>query len=152
MGSDEKQTVNPGGERQAEVYEYCWTRWAEYLNEHYKERFAEAGVAGYTFTELCADCPSGIGSITYTFSSDGSLRMIFPDAICEYDEYELGLRATVDPSYDAQKLLEEGKLRFTKNAGLFTKLIPLIPIMMEAYYEIIEEVEKKFNIKMPRYK
>lgn len=136
-----------------EVFEYWHKRWAEYLNKKYKDRFLQSGVAGHSFTEKTPDSPSGTGYFSYAFASDGTLDFIeeVGEAIVEYNSYEIGHRALADPGVDAGKLMAEGKLRFTENAELFTKLIPLIPLMREAYYAVLDEVNEKFDVEMPKY-
>ncbi len=152
MEVSKKIIVNPA-DMPKEVFDYYHERWAEYLNEHYKEHFAQSGVGGHSFMEKAPDSPSGTGFFSYSFDADGTMRFIENEgeAVVEYDFYEIGHRALADPNVDARKLMEEGKLRFIKNAELFTKLIPLIPLMREAYYAIVEDVEKKFNVDMPKY-
>ncbi len=152
MGKPRKKIVEPA-DTPLEVFEYWHELWAEYLNKHYKDHFFQSGVAGHSFTEKTPDSPSGTGYFSYKFTSDGTLEFMDREgeAVVEYDSYEIGHRALADASVDASKLMEEGKLRFTKNAELFTKLIPLIPLMREAYYAVIKNVEKQFNVEMPRY-
>ena len=137
----------------AEVYHYWHQRWAEYLNQHYKERFVQAGVVNMSFTEKCPDCPDGSGGFHYQFASDGTLRFIDQegDAIIEYDSYDIAYRLLGDGGYDTMELLNQGSLRFVEKAEHFVKLAELISLMREAFYEALADAEKKFNIEMPKY-
>lgn len=152
MEKPRKKIVDPA-DTPLEVFEFWHKQWAEYLNKKYKDRFLQSGVAGHSFSEKTPDSPSGTGYFSYAFDPDGTLEFIeeVGEAIVEYDSYEIGHRALADSGVDAAKLMAEGKLRFTKNAELFTKLIPLIPLMREAYYAVIEAVDEKFNVEMPKY-
>lgn len=90
-----KKIENPA-DTPVEVYHWWHDRWCEYLNEYYKQKFVEAGLAGLTCTELSHDAPGGSVAFSYAFSIDGSLRFIplsqNADEICEYDSYEFGIR------------------------------------------------------------
>jgi len=137
----------------AEVYDYWHQRWAEYLNQRYKERFVQNGIVNMSFTEKCPDCPDGSGAFHYAFESDGTLRFIDHegDAVIEYDSYDIAYRLLGDECYDTMELFNKGLLRFTKNTGQFVKLTGLLPLMREAFYMAIEDTENKFDIEMPKY-
>ena len=137
----------------AEVYDYWHQRWADYLNQHYKERFLQAGIVNMSFTEKCPDCPSGSGVFHYAFASDGTLGFIDEegDAVIEYDSYDIAYRILGDESYNAMELFDKGGLRFIKNIEHFVKLADLLPLMREAFYVAIADAENKFNIEMPKY-
>jgi hypothetical protein len=106
-----------------------------------------------SFTEKCPDCPDGRGEFTYEFSYDGTVQFVDHegDAVIEYDSYEIGYRIAGDPGYDPGVPMKEGKLRYAKNVEQFVKLVPVIPLMHEAFQTAIKEVEEKFNIEMPKY-
>ena len=136
-----------------EVYDYWHQRWAEYLNKYYKERFVQAGIVNMSFTEKCPDCPDGSGAFHYAFASDGTLGFIDQegDAIIEYDSYDIAYRLLGDESFDTTELLDKGSLRFKQNIEHFVKLVPILPLLREAFYVAIADAENKFNIKMPKY-
>ena len=136
-----------------EVYDYMHKRWAEYLNQHYKERFVQAGVVDVSFTEKCPDCPDGSGEFNYQFASDGTLEFTNHEggAIIEYDSYDIGYRLLADANYDGMELLEKGEIRHSKNLEHFISLAELLPLMREALYVAIADAENKFNIEMPKY-
>jgi hypothetical protein len=138
----------------AEVYDYWHQRWVEYLNQHYKERFVQAGITNMSFTEKCPDCPDGSSAFHYAFESDGTLGFIDHegDAIIEYDSYDIAYRLLGDESYDTMELLEKGGLRFLQNIEHFMKLGELLPLMREAFYVAITDAENKFNIEIPKYR
>jgi hypothetical protein len=137
----------------AEVHHYWHQRWAEYLNQHYKERFVQAGIVNMSFTEKCPDCPDGSGAFHYAFASDGTLGFVERegDAIVEYDSYDIGYRLLGDETCDIRELLNKGVFRFVKNIEHFVKLAELLPLMREAFYVAIADAENKFNIEMPKY-
>ena len=137
----------------AEVYDYWHQRWAEYLNQHYKERFVQAGLLNMSFTEKSPDCPDGSGAFHYGFASDGTLSFIDHegDAIVEYDSYDIGYRLIGDETCDARGLLKKGEFRYVKNTEHFVKLMKVLPLMREAFYVAIADAENKFNIEMPKY-
>jgi len=137
----------------AEVYDYWHRRWVEYLNQHYKERFLQAGIVNMSFTEKCPDCPDGRGVFHYAFASDGTLGFVDHegDAVIEYDSYDIAYRLLGDESYNTMELLDKGVLRFTKNIEHFVKLADLLPLMREAFYVAIADAENRFNIEMPKY-
>ncbi len=136
-----------------EVYDYWHQRWAEYLNQHYKERFVQSGVVDVSFTEKCPDCPDGSGGFHYQFASDGTLEFTNHEggAIIEYDSYDIGYRLLADANYDGMELLEKGEIRHSKNLEHFIRLAELLPLMREALYVAIADAENKFNIEMPKY-
>ena len=136
-----------------EVYDYWHERWAEYLNQQYRERFVQAGVVDVSFTEKCPDCPDGSGAFHYQFASDGTLEFTNTEggAIIEYDSYDIGYRLLGDPNYDAMEQLEKGAVRYSKNLDDFVKLAELLPLMREALYVAIADAENKFNVEMPKY-
>ena len=137
----------------AEVYDYWHKRWADYLNQHYKERFLQAGIVNMSFTEKCPDCPDGSGVFHYAFASDGTLGFVDHegDAVIEYDSYDIAYRLLGDESYNTMELFDKGRLRFTKNIEHFVKLADLLPLMREAFYVAIADAENMFNIEMPKY-
>ncbi len=137
----------------AEAYDYWHQRWAEYLSQHFKTRFVQAGIVNMSFTERCPDCPNGSGAFHYAFESDGTLRFIDHegDAVIEYNSYDIAYRVLGDESYDTMELLNKGLLRFIKNAEHFLKLAELLPLMREAFCVAIVDTENKFNIEMPKY-
>jgi len=136
-----------------EVYKYWHQRWVEYLNQHYKERFIQAGIVNMSFTEKCPDCPDRSGAFSYAFAADGTLGFIdgAGDAIIEYDSYDIAYRLLGDDSYDIMESVGNGTMRFTRNADHFGKLAKLIPLMREAFQAAITDAENKFNIEMPKY-
>jgi hypothetical protein len=140
-------------ETPAEVYDYWHQRWAEYLNQHCKERFVQAGIVNMSFTEKCPDCPDGSGAFHYAFASDGTLRFIDQEgeAVIEYDSYDIAYRLLGDKTCDTMELLDKGVLRFTKNTGHFVKLTKLLPLMREAFYVAIADAENEFDIEMPKH-
>jgi len=137
----------------AEVYDYWHQRWVEYLNQHYKERFVQAGIVNMSFTEKCPDCPNGIGGFHYAFASDGTLGFIDEDgdAIIEYDSYDSAYRLLGDESCNTTELFDKGGIRFTRNIEHFMKLAEILPLMREAFYVAIVDAENRFNIEMPKY-
>ena len=137
----------------AEVCDYWHQRWVEYLNQHYKERFVQAGLVNMSFTEKCPDCPNGSGAFHYAFESDGTLRFIDREgeAVIEYDSYDIAYRLLGDESCNTMELFDKGVLRFIKNTGHFVKLAEFLPLMREAFYVAIADAENKFNIEMPKY-
>jgi len=137
----------------AEVCDYWHQRWVEYLNQHYKKRFVQAGIVNMSFTEKCPDCPNGSGAFHYAFESDGTLRFIDQEgeAFIEYNSYDIAYRLLGDESCDTMELFDKGVLRFIKNTGHFVKLAELLPLMREAFYVAIADAEEKFNIEMPKY-
>ena len=147
-----KRVVRPA-DTPAEVYVYWHQRWVEYLNQHYKERFFQAGIVNMSFTEKCPDCPDGSGAFHYAIEADGTLRFIdqLGNAIVKYDSYDIAYRLLRDESYDTMELLEKGVLRFIQNIEHFVKLAELLPLMREAFYVAIADAENKFNIEMPKY-
>ncbi len=151
MKNTRKRIERPD-ETPKEIYDYWHERWAAYLNQH-KDDFVRAGVINMSFTEKSPDCPNGLGGFSYEFSSDGTVQFVDHegDAIIEYDSYEIGYRLVGDPNYDPVVPMKEGKLRYTKNAEQFVKLVPIIPLLHEAFYDAIKEAEAKFNIEMPKY-
>ena len=146
------KTVRPA-DTPAEVYDYWHQRWVEYLNQHYKERFVQAGVVNMSFTEKCPDCPDGSGAFHYAFASDGTLGFSDQDgkAIIEYDSYDIAYRLLGDQSCDTMELFEKGVLRFVQNVDHFVKLAELLPLMREAFYVAIADAENRVNIEMPKY-
>ncbi len=152
MTSMRKRIVRPA-DTPAKVYDYWHQRWVEYLNQHYKERFVQAGIVNMSFTEKCPDCPDGSGAFHYAFASDGTLGFIDEegDAIIEYDSYDIAYRLLGDGSFDAIELLDKGSLRFTQNVEHSVKLAVLLPLLREAFYVAIADAENKFNIEMPKY-
>ena len=147
-----KRIVRPA-DTPAEVYDYWHQCWADYLNQHYKERFLQAGIVNMSFTEKCPDCPDGSGAFHYAFASDGTLVFIDQEgeAIIEYDSYDIAYRLLGDESYDTMELLEKGELRFIQNIEHFVKLAELLPLLREAFYVAIADAENKFNIEIPKY-
>jgi len=137
----------------AEVYDYWHQCWADYLNQHYKERFVQAGIVNISFTEKCPDCPDGSGVFHYAFASDGTLGFVDHegDAVVEYDSYDIAYRLLGDESYNTMELFDKGGIRFIKNVEHFVKLADLLPLMREAFYVAIADAENKFNIEMPKY-
>jgi hypothetical protein len=137
----------------AEVYHYWHQHWVEYLNQHYKERFVQAGIVNMSFTERCPDCPDGSGALHYAFASDGTLSFVDHegDAIIEYDSYDIAYRLLGDESYHIMELFHKGVLRFIQNIEHFAKLTEFLPLMREAFYVAIADAENKFNIEMPKY-
>jgi hypothetical protein len=137
----------------AEVYDYWHHRWVEYLNQHYKERFVEAGIVNMSFTERCPDCPDGSGAFHYAFASDGTLEFVDREgnAIIEYSSYDIAYRLLGDESCDMRELFHKGVLRFIQNIEHFVKLAEVIPLMREAFQAAIADAENKFNIEMPKY-
>jgi hypothetical protein len=148
-----KRIVRPA-DTPAEVYDYWHRRWVEYVNQHYKERFVQAGIVNMSFTEKCPDCPDGSGAFHYAFASDGTLGFIDHegDAIIEYDSYDIAYRLLGDGSYDTMELLDKGELRFIQNIENFVKLAELLPLLREAFYVAIADAENKFNIEIPKYR
>jgi hypothetical protein len=147
-----RRTIEKPAETPKEVYDYWHERWAAYLNQH-KDAFVRAGIINMSFTEKCPDCPNGLGEFTYEFSSDGTVQFVDHegDAVIEYDSYEIGYRIAGDLSYDPVVPMKEDKLRYPKNVEQFIKLLPVIPLLHEAFYAAIREAEEKFNIEMPKY-
>jgi hypothetical protein len=137
----------------AEVYDYWHQRWVEYLNQHYKERFVQAGIVNMSFTEKCPDCPNGSGAFHYAFASDGTLSFVDydGDAIIEYDSYDIAYRLLGDENYGMMELFDKGVLRFIQNIKHFAKMAELLPLMREAFCVAIADAENKFNIEMPKY-
>ena len=135
------------------MYNYWHQRWVEYLNQHYKERFVQAGIVDMSFTEKCPDCPDGRGAFHYAFAPDGTLEFVEQegDAILEYNSYDIGYRLLADENCDMMELLNRGELRFVQGIEYFLKLGEVLPLMREALYAAIAEAEKKFNIEMPKY-
>lgn len=136
-----------------EVYDYWHQRWVQYLNEHYRERFVQAGVVNISFTERCPDCPDGGGAFHYSFASDGTLGFIDHEgnAIVEYDSYDIAYRLLGDETCNMMELLEKGVLRFTRNIEHFLRLAELLPLMREAFHVAIADAENRFDIEMPKY-
>ena len=136
-----------------EVYDYWHQRWAEYLNQHCKACFVQAGIAKMSFTERSPDCPDGSGAFHYAFASDGTLGFTSQegDAIVEYDSYDIGYRLLGDETFDARELLKKGEFRYVRNTEHFVKLMKVLPLMREAFYVAIADAENKFNIDMPKY-
>jgi hypothetical protein len=137
-----------------EVYHYWHRRWAEYLNENYKERFVQAGVVDVSYTEKCPDCPDGSGAFHYQFAADGTLEFTNKEggAVIEYDSYNIGYRLLADENYDGMELLEKGQIRHSGNLEHFILLAELLPLLREALFAAIADAEKKFNIEMPKYR
>jgi hypothetical protein len=137
------------------VYDYWHQRWVEYLNQHYKDRFVQAGVVDVSFTEKCPDCPDGSGAFHYQFASDGTLEFTHHEggAIIEYDSYDIGYRLLGDANYDAMEQLENGAIRYSKNLGLPLGLAYIVPA--NAYEAsscqrgIIPLVMKKIKLPLP---
>ena len=136
-----------------EVYDYWHQRWAEYLNQNYKEHFVEAGVVNVSFTEKCPDCPDGSGEFHYQFAADGTVEFtnVEGNAVIEYDSYDIGYRLLADENYDGMALLEKGEIRHSGNLDHFILLAELLPLLREALYVAIADAENKFNIEMPKY-
>lgn len=147
-----KRIARPA-ETPVEVYNYWHRRWAEYLNQHYREHFLQAGFINISFTERCTDCPDGSEAFHYHFSSDGTIEFVDHEgeAIIEYDSYDIAYRLLGDESYNTAEALGRGELRFIQGIEHFVKLGELLPLMREAFYVAIAEAEKKFNIEMPKY-
>ncbi len=148
-----RKRIERPAETPPEVYDYWHQRWAEYLNQHYRDRFVQAGLVNASFTEKCPDCPDGTGAFHYKFSSDGTLEFTNQEgaAIIEYDSYDIGYRLLGDPSYDALELIEKGAVRYSENLDDFVKLAELLPQMREALNVAIADAENKFNVEMPKY-
>ncbi len=138
-----------------EVYHWWHDRWCEYLNSNYKDKFVETGLAGLTCTERSPDAPDGSGGLSYTFAADGSVRFIptddNADAICEYDSYELGIRCLGDPNTNAGEHIKAGRFRIVKSPEVFTRMMPIQPLMREAFRIAIEDAEIEFDIELPKY-
>jgi hypothetical protein len=154
MMTDRRKTIERPADTPVEVYEYWHKRWVDYLNQHYKERFVQAGIVNMSFTEKCPDCPDGSGGFHYQFASDGTLEFTdqVGEAIVEYDSYDIAYRLLGDADYDSMELLSKGSIRFEEEAEHFVKLAELVSLMREAFYVAIEEAENKFNIEMPKYR
>ena len=152
MDNPRKKIARPADTPLA-VYDYWHQRWAEYLNQHYKERFLKAGIAGMSFTERCPDCPDGSGAFHYAFSPEGSLDFIDQEgeAVVEYDSYDIAYQLLGDEGCDTMELLNQGRLRFVQNFEHFVKLGEMLPLMREAFYFAINDAEKKFKVEMPKY-
>ena len=152
MDNPKKKILKPS-DTPKEVFDYWHELWAEYLNRNYKKEILDSGVAGHSFTEKTPDSPSGNGMFSYAFAQDGTLGFIEEEgeSVVEYDSYDIGHHALADPNVDAAKLAAEGKLRFVKNPELLIKLVCLVPLMREAYYAVMDQVEEKFGVEMPRY-
>ena len=150
----QRKIENPA-DTPVEVYQWWHDRWCEYLNENYKEKFAEAGLAGLTCTERSPDAPDGSGGLSYTFAADGSVKFIptneNADAIAEYDSYDLGMHLLGDPNTDAGEHIKAGRFRMVKNPQVFAKMVPVQPLMREAFRVAIEGAEKEFDIDLPKY-
>jgi hypothetical protein len=152
MGSIRRRIVRPA-DTPADVYDYWHQRWAEYLNQHHKEQFVQAGIINMSFTEKCPDCPDGSDGFHYRFASDGTLEFTdqVGEAIIEHDSYDIAYRLLGDADYDSMELLGNGSIRFVEKTDHFVKLAELMPLMREAFYSALADAERKFNIKMPKY-
>ncbi|MBT4511515.1 MAG: hypothetical protein HOC20_04810 [Chloroflexi bacterium] len=149
-----KKIGNPA-DTPVEVYHWWHDRWCEYLNSNYKDKFVETGLAGLTCTERSPDAPDGSGGLSYTFATDGSVRFIptddSADAICEYDSYELGIRCLGDPNTNAGEHIKAGRFRMVKSPEVFAMMMPIQPLMREAFRVAIEDAEKEFDVELPKY-
>jgi len=147
-----KRITNPA-DMPVEVYDYWHKVWADYLNEHYRQKFLEAGLAGHTFTERVPDAPGGKGYFSYGYKSDGTLYFFEGegDAVIEYDSYALGLQMLGDPNCSFGEQVKKGRVRFVKNGKAFAKMAPLQPLQREAFRAAIEAAEKHFDIELPKY-
>ena len=136
-----------------EIDDYWHARWAEYMNEHYKDKFLEAGLAGYTFTEIAPDAPNGAGRYHFGFRSDGAFefRDEEGDAVVEWDSYTLAYRTLGDETYSPEKDIAEGRCRYTKNPEHFGMASAIISFFREALRVTIAETEEKFGVEMPKY-
>jgi hypothetical protein len=152
MDSVRKRIARPA-DTPAEVYDYWHRRWAEYLNQHHKERFVQAGIVNMSFTERCPDCPDGRDGFHYRFASDGTLEFTdqVGEAIIEHDSYDIAYRLLGDAQYDSMALLGNGSIRFVEKTQHFVKLAELMPLMREAFYSALADAEENFNIEMPKY-
>jgi len=136
-----------------EIDDYWHARWAQYMNEHYKDKFLKAGLAGYTFTEKAPDAPNRAGRYHFGFRSDGAFefRDEEGDAIVEWDTYALAYRALGDESYNPEKDIVEGRCRYTKNPENFLMAQGIIGAFREALRVAIADAEKKFNVELPKF-
>jgi hypothetical protein len=136
-----------------EIDDYWHARWAEYMNEHYREKFLEVGLAGYTFTEKAPDTPNGAGCYHFGFRSDGAFefRDEEGDAVVEWDTYELAYRALGDESYNPEEDITGGRCRYTKNPENFLMAQDIIFAFREALKVAIKDAEKKFGVQLPKY-
>lgn len=149
-----KKITNPSN-TPVEVYAWWHRRWCDYLNRHYKHKFVEAGLAGLTITERSPDAPDGSGGLSYAFAADGSMSFIptaeDADAICEYDSYELGIRCLGDPKTNPGDHIRAGRFRMIKRPEIFARMVPIQPLMREAFRVAIEDAEREFDIELPKY-
>jgi len=136
-----------------EVYDYWHQVWAGYLNEHYRDRFIEAGLAGLTFTERVPDAPGGKGYFSYGYGEDGSLYFFEGEgnAIIEYDSYALGIQMLGDENCSFAEQVKAGRVRFVKNPQDFARMGPLQPLQREAFRVAVDAAEAKFDIELPKY-
>ena len=138
-----------------EIDDYWHARLAEYMSEHYRDKFLEAGLAGYTFREKAPDTPNGAGCYHFGFRSDGAFEFTDTDkegdAILEWDTYELAYRALGDESYNPEKDMREGKCRYVKNMENFFMLGSVLFIFREALKVAISDAERKYNVELPKF-
>ncbi|NQT74524.1 MAG: hypothetical protein HQ553_17435 [Chloroflexi bacterium] len=147
-----KKILNPA-DTPVEAYDYWHEVWCDYQNEHYKEKFVEAGLTGCSFTERVPDAPGGRGFFSYAYAPDGTLYFIEEEgnSIIEYDSYALGIQMLGDENCDFGEQVKAGKVRFIKNPMDFAKMGPLQPIQREAFKVAIDAAEKKFDLELPKF-
>ena len=137
-----------------EIDAYWHNRWAEIMNEKYREKFLEAGLAGHSYTEKAPDMPNGEGAYHFGFrSNDGAFefRNEEGDAVVEWDTYKMTFQALGDPTYDPTKDIKEGRCRYIKNPEHFGLAVNVIPIFREVLKIAIAETEKKYNVVLPKF-
>ncbi len=151
--NDQKKKYESPVDVPKEIDDYWHARWAEYMNEHHKEKFLEAGLAGYTFTEKAPDTPNGASCYHFGFRSDGAFefRDEEGDAIVEWDTYALAYRTLGDERYNPEKDIAEGRCRYTKNPEHFGIASGIIPAFREALKVAIAETEEKYGVELPKY-
>ena len=136
-----------------EAYDYWHQVWCDYLNDHYKDKFVEAGLPGDTFTERVPDAPGGKGYFSYGYKDDGTLYFFEGEgrAIIEYDSYALGIQMLGDENCSFLDQVKAGKVRFVENPMDFAKMGPLQPLQREAFKVAIDAAEKKFDLELPKF-
>ncbi len=136
------------------INKYILLRWSENLRP-VRQRFVEAGLVGATFTEKAPDLP--FERLNYYFDHEGVLQFDFDseedtgETIMTYKDFETGYRALSDRNFDSMQAFLDGKFKLEPSAETALKMHSLMPNMVEAFIKAIKDVEKEFNIELPKY-
>jgi len=149
-----KKKISDPADIPTDVLIYMSYQWAANLKP-VSYKFVEAGLAGKSFTERAPNIP--LGRLNYSFDSEGNLKSDFDskkdagECLISYTSWREAYRPLADENYDYWKAFEEGVFKLDREPDGILKMAPLMEDMARAWVKAIDEAEKKFKMRLPKY-